>query len=276
MFCFLSSLNIKVKGLNNFFSDYMNIDNTNCIKGIFVWIIVFCHKTKYGIYKNHLFFKIVSNLGQKVVSMFLFYSGFGIYESLQKKGITYIKSLSNKAIILFIKFQLILLMFLLTNIFIFNNNITFKKYFFCIIFKSSLGNSKWFAFTIIILYIYTFLSFRFIKSKHFIGIIIISILCFFHIILVYKYFYPKAMYAVDTVFCFVIGFYYSLFKKYLDKVIFKSDICYFAITSIIILIFYEIYNINNLVYSSIKNAIFSLLVVLISVKVKFNNDFLKF
>lgn len=276
IFCFLSILNLRVKGFDDFFNDYMKLDNTSSIKGIFVWLIIFCHKIKYGINKNYLFKKIVRNLGQKVVSMFLFYSGFGIYESIKTKGSIYVKTLPYKAVIIFLKSQIIILMFLGTNIFIFKKKISLKIYFLSVIFKSSLGNSNWFAFTIIILYFYSYLSFRFIKNKIFIGIIIITFFCYLHTRLVYNYYYPKAIYSVDTVFCFVIGFYYSLIKKYLDKIITKNDIYYFGFTSCIIFIYSKIFIIDKVINISIKNVLFALLVVLISIKVQFNNVFLKF
>ena len=91
-----------------YFSDYMNLENTNSIKGIFVWLIIFCHKSGYGIKMKYLYIKILGYFGQKVVSMFLFYSGFGIYESIKKKGKIYIKTIPRKATILFIKYQIIL------------------------------------------------------------------------------------------------------------------------------------------------------------------------
>ena len=276
IFCFLSFYNIKILGFDDFFIDYMELDNTNCIKGIFVWLIIFCHKSNYGDYKNHLFKTIIINFGQKVVSVFLFYSSFGIFESLKKKGINYIKTLPNKAIILFIKFQIILLMFLITNIFIFNSKISIKLYFLSVIFKYSLGNSNWFAFSIIIFYLYSYISFRFINNKLFAGIIIISFICILHLILVYNFYYPKATHAVDTVLCFIIGFYFSFLKINLDKVLLKNDICYFGIFSFLIIIYYKIYFINTLIYISIRNALFAILIVLISIKVKVKNDFLKF
>ena len=173
IFCFLSVLDVKIKGKDDFFEDYMKLDNTNSIKGIFVWLIIFCHKKKYGIKKKYLFIKIVRNLGQKVVSMFLFYSGYGIYESIKNKGNQYSKTLPYKATIIFLKSQIIILMFLAANIFIFKIKIGLKTYLLSVIFKSSLGNSNWFAFTIIILYFYSYLSFRFIKYKIFFGIIIL-------------------------------------------------------------------------------------------------------
>ena len=276
IFCILSIFSIQIKGKDDFFSDYMELDETNCIKGIFVWLIIFCHKKNYLYKKKFLYMNITRNLGQNVVSMFFFYSSFGICESIKKKGFIYTKTLKNKSIILFLKAQIIILIYLIANIIILKKKVTLKKYFLSIIFKSSLGNSNWFAFTIIIFYFYSYLSFSCSKNNIWFGIIIISLICFLHIKFVFTYYYPKKVYAIDTVICFVIGFYFSLMKIYLDKIIMKNDIFYFGILSIIILSFYESSRINNLFFVLITNAIFALLVVVITIKIKFKNDFLKF
>ena len=276
LFCFLSVFKIQIKGFDDFFSDYMNLSNTSSIKGIFVWLIIFHHKSDYRNYNNCIYKKITGNLGTKLVSMFLYYSGFGIYESLKSKGSNYPNSLLIKAFILFLKFQIIILMFLLTNIFVLQKKILLKEYLLSTIFRASLGNSNWFAFTIIILYCYSFLSFRFIKNKIYLGIIIISFICILHIKFIYKYYYPNLNMAVDNILCFIIGFYFSFMKRNLDKIIMKNDICYFFSISIIIFIYYKTILIRNLIYDSISNALFAIIIVFISMKVKFNNDFLLF
>ena len=276
IFWFLTVFGVKIKGIDNFFFDYMELEDTNCIKGIFVWLIIFCHKISYGNQKKYLYYKIAYNLGQKVVSIFFFYSSFGICESIKKKGFDYTKTLKNKAIIIFLKSQIIILMFLITNIFILKNKVTLQTYILSIIFKSSLGNSNWFAFTIIILYFYSYFSFGLAKNNIFLGIIIISLLCFLHTKIVYFYYYPKKIYAVDTILCFVIGFYFSYMKIYLDKIIMKNDIFYFGILSATILSFYKSSKINTLFFKNIRNALFALLVVFISMKIKLKNDFLKY
>ena len=276
IFFFLSVFNIKIKGSDGFFLDYMELENTNSIRGIFVWLIIFCHKTKYGVDKNYYFKTIIHYLGQQVVAVFFFYSGFGIFESLKKKGNLYSKTLPQKACILFIKFQLILLIFLVANILVLNNKIRLKKYLESIIFRNSLGNSNWFAFTIIIFYIYSYFSFRFITYRLPFGLIIISFLCFLHSIFVFYYYYPKTIYAVDTILSFVSGFYFSFIKEHFDKIILKSDIHYFGFTSVVIFIYYKFSQTNDLINISIKNSLFVILIIIISIKIKFNNDLLKF
>ena len=279
IFCLLSIINIKIKGLNDFYYDYMNLENTSPIKGIFVWLIILSHIKSYYIRKNkYKYMRILRHFGQKMVSLFLFYSGYGINESIEKKGIIYVKTLPKKGIILYIKFQLILLLFFLNNL-ILGIKINIKKYFLSMIFKKNIGNSNWFAFTVINLYFFSYLSFAFIKNKNYIiiGVFINNIICFLHIFLVYNYFYPKKTYSVDNILCFLIGQYYSLLKNFLNKIFMKNDIFYFGNTSIFILIYYYFYHKKrkNIILISITNAIFSLIIVIISMKVRFKNEFLK-
>ena len=280
IFCLLSIINIKIKGLNDFYYDYMNLENTSSIKGIFVWMIIFSHIKSYynKRYKyKYKYMRIIRYFGQKMVSLFLFYSGYGINESIKKKGIIYVKTLPKKGMILFIKFQLILFIFFLNNL-ILGIKINIKTYFLSMIFKSNIGNSNWFAFTIINLYFFSYISFTFIKNKKYIiiGLFINNIICFIYIYFVFNYFYQKKTYSVDNILCFLMGQYYSLLKNSLDKILMKNDIFYFGNTSIFILIYYYFYNKKrkNLLLISLTNTIFSLIIIIISMKIKFKNEFL--
>jgi len=208
---------------------------------------------------------------------FLFYSGFGIYESINYKGTNYVKSLPKKGIILFIKSQIIILIFLIINLFI-GIKTSLTNYLLSIIFKSSLGNSNWFAFSIILFYFYSFLSFIFIKNRkyYFFGIFFICLFCFLHNYLVYNYYYPNIRHTVDNTLTFIIGFYYSLLKIYLEKIIMKNDVFYYGSLSFSIILYYKyyIYRLKTIWIVSITNSIFSLITVLVSMKVRFHNEFL--
>ena len=222
----LSLINVDVKCNNLFFKDYMELNNTYNIRGIFVWMIFFRHCTSYYNRNNGKTSIIIDvSLQQNIVSLFLFYSGYGIYKSFEQKGIGYIKTLPIKSLIIFIKSQLILLIFLINNK-ILGNKISLKHYLYAVIFKKSIGNSYWFAFAIITLYIHSFISFILIRNKkfNFLGIIFITIICYYHAKYVYKYYHPNEMISVDTIICFVIGFYYSFLNPYIDKIIMFNDI----------------------------------------------------
>lgn len=278
MFCLLSINNIKINGLNRFFNDYISLENTYSVKGIFVWLIIFSHNNGY--YKsryNYMYKRIIKYTGQKMVSLFLFYSGYGIYESIKAKGINYVKTLPSKGIVLYIKFQLILLIFLFNNLFL-GIKINLKQYFLSIILKSNIGNSYWFVYTIICLYFYSYISFRIINyiNFNFIGIIFINILSYMHFYLTFKYFYKNRIYAVDNILCFQIGLYFSLIKKFSDKIIMKNDIIYFGNLIIIVITYYNCLKKQNIYFISITNSLFSLIIILITMKIRFNNEFLNF
>ena len=274
----LTLIDIKLKGSNQFFEDYMDLKYTQPIKGIFVWFIILSHyKSYYKTNNNYLYRKILNCFGQKMVSLFLFYSGFGIYESIKNKGSYYAKSLIKKSFIIFIKSQIIIFLFMVCNLLI-GKKYCIKTYFFSIIFYKSIGNSNWFAFTIIIFYLYSFISFSYIKYKqfYFVGIFMISIICIFHMYFIYNYYYPKLIYSVDNTFCFIIGFYYSLLKNYIDKILLKNDIFYFTFIFFFILIYYYfyVYHIKNVFIFSMINMLFCLIAIFISMKIRFNNEFL--
>jgi hypothetical protein len=259
----------------------MELNNTFNIRGIFVWMIFFRHCTSYYNRNNGKTSIIIDvSLQQNIVSLFLFYSGYGIYKSFEQKGIEYIKTLPIKSLIIFIKSQLILLIFLINNK-ILGDKISLKHYLYAVIFKKSIGNSYWFVFTIITLYIHSFISFILIRNKkfNFIGIIFITIICYYHAKYVYKYYHPNEIISVDNIICFVIGFYYSFLNPYIDKIIMFNDIIYFISTSTFAYFYYIFYkhpNRANVYYISLKNLFFTLLTVVLTMKIKFNNDFLKF
>ena len=184
-----------------------------------------------------------------------------------------------KSLIIFIKSELIILIFALKCI-IYKDTITLKKYILAVFFYTSIGNSNWFAYTIILFYIYAFLSFVFIKNKkyNYLGIIFITILCFLHGNFTYFLYLKKLRFGVDNILPFILGIYYSGIRKYTDTYIMKYDFSYFAILSSFSLIFCYFY-INkdiSIFMHILMNGTFSIIVVLVNMKVKFDNEFLKF
>ena len=278
IFSLLSINNISLKGQNDFFTDYIELKNTFSIKGIFVWLIIFYHYSHYEWRRKYIFEIIADYIGQKMVSMFLFYSGYGIYESIKKKGNKYTKSLITKSLIIFIKSELIILIFALRCI-IYKKEVTLKTFILTIFFKSSIGNSYWFAYTIILYYFYAYLSFAFIENKkyNFLGIIFLTIICYIHGYFTYFYYLKKKI-SIDNTLPFIFGFYYSLIRKHTDKFIMKYDFSYYGIYTLIILIYYYfcIHQKANIFMRILMNGTFSIIVILTSMKVRFNNEILKF
>ena len=111
-----------------------------------------------------------------------------------------------------------------------------------IILKKSICNSYWFSFAIITLYLHSFFSFFYSKTKIWNFLYIFNdYYLFLHITFVYKIYPPKEIISVDTIICLVLGFYFFFIKSYIDKIIMKNDIIYFGIISILMLKYYKIY-----------------------------------
>lgn len=84
---------------NEFNKDYISRAGTTAIKGIFVILIMFSHGKGYidvGGKFDVPYLKMQDHLNQMIVAMFMFYSGYGIMESIKKKGSAYIDTIPKK------------------------------------------------------------------------------------------------------------------------------------------------------------------------------------
>lgn len=82
-------VDIKSAGKNEFFDDYCAPKQTSSINGIFVVLVFFSHASqalKLGGALDTPYVTLRGFLGQLVVVTFLFYSGYGMTESIKKKG----------------------------------------------------------------------------------------------------------------------------------------------------------------------------------------------
>lgn len=261
--------------LKEYNDDYLSKENTSSIKGIFILLIFFSHSLSYVSYNEYSFIinKFVLIFGQLVVTMFLFYSGYGIFESYKNKGKEYIHNFPKKRILkTLINFDLVVILYLILY-FIINKNIPIKQTIFSFIGWDSLGNSNWYIFDILVLYGISYFSFKIFNNKKYILIFnwTLSIL-FILFLMLYK-----QDWWYNTILCFPFGMTYSYFKDKIN-IILKDNKKYLIIILLTIISTYILRrysNINNFYYE-IYAILFSLFVVLLSRKIIFKNKILKF
>ena len=138
-----------------FQSDYLSIRKTTAIKGIFTVLIFLSHAKGYGdpTLTGDPGVRILSFLGQLVVVMFFFYSGFGIMKQFEKRGDGYVKSFpKNRILKLLVHFDLAVLFFLIVQTLI-GARFPLSHYFYCWIGWQTVGNSNWFVFDMLVLYL---------------------------------------------------------------------------------------------------------------------------
>ena len=160
IFIFVTSLlGIKIF-IKNSNKDYLNKENTTCIKGIFILIVFYSHLCKYIPYqstKDFLMYDLRQFLGQLMVTMFLFYSGYGIYESIKKKKNNYINNIPIKRILItLLNFDIAVLIYAVINQLI-GNSKSIQEILLAFTGWISIGNDCWYIFAILLLYLSTYI-----------------------------------------------------------------------------------------------------------------------
>lgn len=264
---------------SDFNGEYLSLEMTNAVKGIFILLVFIKHATPYvinagwvptGIW-GELFNFLNNNVGQWIVAMFLFYSGYGVMESIKRKGHDYIQSLPRKRILqVLVNFDIAVLIFIIVDI-ILNKPLTIEQCLLSLTGWESVGNSNWYIFIIILMYLITYIAFYKGTDKYKRSLLAVVALTFiFSIVLSYL----KPEYWLNTMFCYTAGLCFSVYK---DKVEAFAKSHYWQIllvTIISLLIIDRIpYHVKGLVYNTFS-VMFCCLVVLLTMKFKINSPIL--
>ena len=110
---------IEIADKGHFFPDYISKEKTIAVEGVFVVLVFIRHFFRYdfpvGQYDGFAQ-TLDSSSTQLIVTLFLFYSGFGVMESIRRKGYKlYTKTLPSKAIKLLLRFDVAIILFMLVN-----------------------------------------------------------------------------------------------------------------------------------------------------------------
>ncbi|WP_353095501.1 acyltransferase family protein [Tissierella praeacuta] len=264
---------MKYSTIGNYHLDYMSVEKTTSIKGIFVLLIFLSHFVQY-VKLNNIFdipyLTIRNFLGQLVVTMFLFYSGYGILESIKKKKEGYVNEIPTKRILkVLFDFDIAVLLFLILRL------IIGYKYDIATIVLSfigwkSVGNSNWYIFAVLLTYLFTFVSFKIFKNKYRMAISCVTVLSGIYVLVMHT-FKPSCWY--DTIFCYVAGMWFSLYREQIEKIVLANNISY--LLSLVILLtlfgFTYLFKHNKLIIHQVLSLLFVCLVILVTMKVSFNN-----
>lgn len=144
---------------SSFHRDYMSVQATTAIKGVFAILILLSHLQQYislgyGI-PDRAFGFTMRYLDQLIVAAYFFYSGFGIAESARLKA-GYTRGFFKKRFLkTLLHFDLAVLLFLIVQT-VTGNHFETRQYLLCWIGWENLGNSSWFIFAILALYLITY------------------------------------------------------------------------------------------------------------------------
>ena len=146
-----------------FNEEYISKNQSNCVKGVFIIFVFARHIWPYikdaGVIftgmDDRIFHLIDGTLGQLIVAMFLFYSGYGVMESYRKKGIDYVNGIPKRRILTtLLNFDVAVCVFLLVD-FILNISYPISRVLLSFTGWLSVGNSNWYIFVILLCYLST-------------------------------------------------------------------------------------------------------------------------
>ena len=223
-------------GTGEFNKAYLDKRNTTAINGIFVILIVFSHYSQYagfgGVFDAPYIY-IKNHLHQMVVATFLFYSGYGMMEQIKKRGTAYVSGIPKRAGKLLFRFDVAVLMFLVMNTLL-GAHYAPRRILLSLIGWKALGNSNWYIFDILALYVLMFAAFsigerlsvsRRLRHEHLPGLVLLFILTLAFVYVMMKTDKPTRWF--NTVILFPVGSFYSVFKEDIERLIMRNDVTYY-------------------------------------------------
>ena len=169
----LTLFRVKFSRKGTFFVDFLDKNQTNAIKGVFILFVFLRHVLQYVQKSGYEFDApgdaIVASLnmylGQFIVVMFLFYSGYGVMEAIKNKGRDYINSIPRNRILgTLLNFSVAVLCYLAID-YLLSIPVTPVQVLESLVGWESVGNSNWYIFVIMLCYLVTYLAFRFFEKK---------------------------------------------------------------------------------------------------------------
>lgn len=257
--------------------DYISLDGSNAIKGIFAIIILCSHMGGYltlsDSFADRTYTHVIFYLGQTMVAPYLFYSGYGIFFSLRHKP-GYASGFFKKRFLkILLHFDLAILLFLLVQAFL-PIRYPVRNYLLCWVGWESIGNSNWFVFVILSLYLIAFCGLLLERRK---GFTLFAVVCLFSAILwlVLRFVAHKENWWVDTIAAFPLGMLLGAGKDNIDAFLAKYQGVWFAILACVSAFFIIWHHLHGVDVYGISSCLFCLIVVLASMKIRMGNPALK-
>lgn len=221
----------KCKPLFNkgFYEDYSSRDQSRAINGICIMLILLSH-TFAKVSPNDVFDRLYEPvrifLGQFVVVPFLFYSGYGMMESLTKKE-GYLKSFPIKRFLkIVLQFSIITVVYIAMHLLL-QSNYSIPYMLLSFTGLTSIGNGGWFIFSTFFFYAAIILWFNIFKNNKILATVAVT--ASFVVLMLVEIFLDFPTYYYNIVIFFAVGMFYSLLKSPFDRIVMKNNFVWAAI-----------------------------------------------
>lgn len=263
--------------LRSFNEDYLSRDDTDAVRGIFILLIFASHFCGYvdpfTAPLDLLYSKLQGALGQAVVTCFLFYSGYGVAFSIQRKGDSYVRSMPRKRILpTLLVYDCSVMLYLILQLWR-GRTISLKQFLLALAAWQGIGNSAWYIFAIVGCYIITWLVLRG-RELNAVSVsrVCIATLAFLLLILCAD---RSLAYRYDTLLCYPMGMWFCLYKDRIDRFLSKGSRYWLtaAGVGVAFVLAHKLWN-RSLFFYILTMLLFTLCVVLFTMKVQLRSPVL--
>ena len=269
---FLALWGIKFSGKGYYAEESLSRSVTDSVKGVFIWLVFLSHFSGYATYTSRLDTLgkwIPLQLGQLIVALFLFYSGYGVCEAIKKKGSSYVKPFpKNRIGKTLIHFDIAVLLFLIIALAT-GEKPSLTRVALSFVGWDNLGNSNWYIFDVLVLYAITWISFTIIRKNNRIALLLATTLTLGFIIVLR---YTRWSWWYDTVLCYILGMWFSFYKEKVLRFLTKNNLLWCG-TALVTLVLFEILHFGSFGLSGLilKPLVFCILVITILIKFNISN-----
>lgn len=268
---------------SGFYSGFMDREQTMAVEGLFIWMVFLSHVLLEV--RNSGFqptgaldvagYWLRSELGQLVVVPFLFYSGYGVMESIKNKGRDYLDRFPRRRLLnTLLNFDVAVLSFILLNL-VMGVHMSLTQVGGALVGWDSVGNSNWYIFIILFCYLLTWVSGKVFPDGTWRTVAMTSILVLV-VEAVLSFMKHGQPWWYNTLLSYPAGMCFSLYKNKITR-LFERYYLPFLLFFVTVFLFLHLQSwipaLRGLTYN-VKGIAFALIIVMVTMRIKVGNRFL--
>lgn len=197
-------------------ADILDRNTSRAVEGIFILFVFLSHSCQYLSLEektiNWMYILFRNYHGQLVVAPFLFFSGYGVMEQIKSKGAEYITSFPKKRIVkTLINFDCAVLIYIFVALILGSEKLTVKNVLLAFTGWTSVGNSNWYIFCILIMYLISYVSYKICWNMDLYVLLILICSCGYMLAMRVG---GQPLWFYNTCICYVFGCFFSFYKTF--------------------------------------------------------------
>lgn len=219
---------------------FLSKEMTTTVNGIFVLCIFLTHSSEYISFSgmaDSLYRHFQNFHNQWIVTTFLAFSGYGVMSQIVKYGDAYLAEYpKNRLLKTLFNFDIAVLLYLVMNL-ILGINYSTTEIIGSFVGITSVGNSNWYIFAILVMYLVSYLSACLFRKNYVYQAVGVTVGTIAYIIIMQLFDMPSRF--ISTILCYPAGVWLCVYKKQIYILLKKYTVQSISIIAVILLVTYK-------------------------------------